>query len=515
MQKKKGRGVTTHLKPHQFKKGNKGGPGRPPNILTRSLRQVAHADLSEIANCIVSSNHEEIELLALDKKQSGLKRWMANAIVKASDRGDIYALNSFLDRLVGRVQENAVPQNPTPAPTNANGIKSFNQFCLDAFYPAPFPKQEEMMKFGMEETVARLLLGSRGYGKTDYVVILGLAYAIYLDPTYSSLLVTKSEERNGAMLSEIAKALEHNGVVLEKENASCIRVAGLHGKDHSVSSVTIGAKSLRGRHPKIVIMDDPVTEDDISEATRKKVQRVYNELSKLCKNILIVGQPVHKFDLYEMLRPLLKKMEVPHGTIPELDHDLDAQRLAGVSEESIQASYFLKVISEAGYPLEKVKFLEQFPPGDCVAFIDPSFEGGDYTALTIVKAHFEGVAVKGHVHKRAWYDCIDEMAKQMEAVGVRRVCFETNSLGDQPVTMLREVLPQSVGVVGKRSTRNKHSRILQAGAFAPMIHIAKTSDRIYVEQVVKYEYGAKNDDAPDSLASALEWIGLIRGKTTA
>ncbi len=393
---------------------------------------------------------------------------------------------------------------------------TYERFCEKAGYPAPFSKQIEMHQFGMEETVARLLLGSRGYGKTDYVVILGMAYKIYCDPSWSFLLVTKSDERNAAMVEEVSKALIANGVDLDKKNASTIRVKGLHGKDHSVSTVTIGSKSIRGRHPNAVIMDDPVTEEDVAEATRKKVQRVYNELSKLCSNILVIGQPVHKFDLYETLRPLLLKMEVPHGSIPELDHDLEAQRLAGVSEESIQASYFLKVISEAGYPLEKVNVdLDTLPEGDCVAFIDPSFEGGDYTALSIVKAHFEGVAVQGHVYKKAWYDCIDEMAKRIEAAGVRRLCFETNSLGDQPITMLRDVLPQSIGVVGKRSTGHKHSRILAAGAFAPMIHIAKTSDRLYIDQVRKYEYGVGNDDAPDSLASALEWIGLIRGKTKA
>ncbi len=414
--------------------------------------------------------------------------------------------------------------NPV-VPADPNKVKTFSEFAVAAGYPAPFPVQEEMRAFGMDESEARLLLGSRGYGKTDYVVILGIAYEIYLDfmaatrekrpPIESNLLVTKSEERNAAMLDEIRKACELNGVTFEKQNASSLRVTGLHGKDHTVSSITIGASSIRGRHPRRVVMDDPVTEEDHSEATRKRVQRVYNELNKLCKNVLVIGQPVHKFDLYETIRPLVLKMEVPHGSIPELDHDLEAQRLAGVSEESIQASYFLKVISEAGYPLEKVQFIDAWEPGDCVAFIDPSFEGGDYTALSIVKAHFQGVAVQGHVYKRAWYDCLDDMAKAMEAAGVRKVCFETNSLGDQPVTMLRDVLPQSVGVVGKRSTGHKHSRILQAGAFAHQIFIAKTSDKLYIDQVTKYEYGADNDDAPDSLASALEWIGLIRGKVKA
>lgn len=403
-------------------------------------------------------------------------------------------------------------ESGTPNQMPPGGKKTFEQFCVDAGYPEPFPKQIEMYNFGINETGARLILGARGYGKTDYVVILGIAYTIYLNTQFRALLVTKSEQRNAAILGEISKALACNGIALEKENASCLRTVGLHGKDHSVSSVTIGANSIRGRHPDLIVMDDPVTEEDVSEATRRKVQRVYNELSKLSSNVLIIGQPVHKWDLYETLRSLVKKMEVPHGSIPELDHDLEAMRLAGVSEESVQASYFLKVISESASPFEKISYLDDYPHGDSVAFIDPSFEGGDFTALSIVKAHFEGVAVHGKVYKRAWYDCIEEMAAELYARGVKRVCFETNCLGEQPIIMLRDVLP-GIGVVGKKSTGHKHSRIMAAGAFAKQIHLSKKSDRLYIEQVVKYEYDAKNDDAPDSLASALEWIGLIRGRT--
>lgn len=420
---------------------------------------------------------------------------------------------------------------PSAATTGDTGVVSFQVFVERAGFPKPFPKQEEMRAFVIDETVTRLLLGARGLGKTDYCTMLGVAYDLYQDwfkgkvegkpPTMSNLIVTKSAGRNAAMVSVIAKALTANGVPLEKENSSCIRVKGLLGKDHSIDCITVGAKSARGRHPKRILMDDPVTEEDDSESTRKKVKKLYNELMKLTTNLCIIGQPVHKFDLYEELRSIVKKMEVPHGSIPELDHDIEAQRLAGVSDESISASYFLKVISETGMPLEKVRYVDRYftpvseggdGPPPSVAFIDPSFEGGDFTALTILTEHFDGVKVKGKCYKRAWYDCIDEMAEQMEACGVQRICFETNSLGDQPVRMMRDVVPEGVGVVGKKSTDNKHSRILAAGAYAKKIYLSKDSDRIYIDQVTKYERGAKNDDAPDSLASCLEWVGLIRGK---
>lgn len=394
----------------------------------------------------------------------------------------------------------------------ASGKKSFAEFAAAAGYPVPYPKQIEMMQFGISETVSRLLLGARGYGKTDYVVILGLAYDLYVDPLGSkNLIITKSKERNAAMLREIQNAAEANGVAFEKATASALRVAGLHGKDHSISAVTVKTVTLRGRHPKRVIMDDPVTEDDASEATRKHVERVYNEINKLCSNILIIGQPAHKFDLYAKLRPLLKTMEVPHGTIPELDHDLEAQRLAGVDEASIQASYFLKILAEGATPFDNVKYVDKWPAGDsAVAFIDPSHEGGDYTALTILKKHFDGVAVVGFTYKKAWNHCLNEIVPALNKYQVKKLAFETNALGDQPIIMLRQMF--GGGVVGRKSTTNKHSRIMAAGSYAHLIHLSRESSRQYIDQVVQYEYKAKHDDAPDSLASCLEWIGLIRGK---
>lgn len=394
----------------------------------------------------------------------------------------------------------------------ASAKKSFEDFCEVANYPAAYAKQIEMVKFGTSEIVPRLLLGSRGYGKTDYVVILGIAYEIYLNPeTETNLIITKSKERNAAMLREIQAACEKNGVVFDRANATHLRARGLHGKDHSVSAVTIKTVTLRGRHPKRTVMDDPVTEDDVSEATRFHVERVYNEVMKLCSNVLIIGQPAHQYDLYAKLRGLVKTMEVPHGSIPELDHDIEAQRLAGVSEASISASYHLKVLTEGTSPFDKVRYMDKFPSGGtAVAFIDPS-EGGDYTSISIIKAHMQGVAVVGFVWKRAWNHCLDDMVPKLQEYGVQKLAFETNCTGEQPVDMLRSLF-KGIGVVGRRTHTNKHARIMAAGNYAHLIHLSKQSDKTYIDHVVKYEYKAKFDDAPDSLASCLEWIGLIRGE---
>lgn len=393
----------------------------------------------------------------------------------------------------------------------------FEQFCVNAGYFKPFEKQVEMMQFGITDGEVRLLLGSRGYGKTDYVTSQGTAYDVYMASKLglqtSNLIITKSKTRNTAIIEEIAESLKKNGVELEKENASCIRVKGHTGKDHSVEVLTIKS-SFRGRHPKRIIFDDPVTEEDVSEAMRILVKRKYNEAMKLCSNICIIGQPADPFDLYSELRDKIRTLEIPHGTMPQLDADIVAMEAAGVDRNSIEMSYHLRIPKSGATIFENLRFLDKYPAGDSVAFIDPS-DGGDYTAWTMAKSYGEGVAFVGNCLKRAWYHCLDEIVEDFKKRGVRRVCFETNKHGDQPVLQLRDLfrkLGLNIGVVGKPSDSNKHAAIKAAGSFSHLLHLSKESSQVYTDQVVKYSHESKFDDAPDSLARLLEWIGLIKGR---
>lgn len=479
----------------KFEKGKPrpAGAGRKkgtPNKLTTSLRDACERNNFDLFNRLIEM------IPSLDKDMQ----------VKA-----MISLMPYMQPKLVAILQQAVPSEMrTVGPYR----RDFAAFCVESGYPPPYPTQIEMRDFVFTPGDPRLLLGSRGYGKTDYAVAMGSAEEIVANPLETSiLLVTKSGERNASILREVATACIKHGIQFEMQNAHNLRVAGKIGKDNTMSALTIGSSSLRGRHPGLVIMDDPVTPEDTREAVRKQVQAVYEELTKICANIVIIGQPVHKYDLYETLRPIVTKKEFPHGSIPELDHDLEAQRLAGVSEESIQASYFLKVISASASPFDRIRSIDAYPAGDSVAFIDPSFTGGDFTALSIGKGYFDGVAIHGRCWKMGWDSCLDEIGEELEKYNVRKLCFEVNSLGTQPLGILRQNFPK-IGVVGRNSNTNKHSRIKAAGIFAQLIHLSKSSDRQYTDQVKKYEYGAEFDDAPDSLASLLAWIGLIKGKET-
>lgn len=508
-----------------YKKGQTGNvAGRPPLLPElKAARELNQLELTRILNRLVFLSHAEVTAIASKRNQTAgiFEKAVAKLLLKAWEGGDQWRLEFVLQRLIGRTRE-MPPQLEPPPDANAREVseppdKTFTEFCVAAGYPAPFPKQIEMMDFGLGGAITdpRLLLGARNYGKTDYITIMGIAYKIYLrrrTADYSSMVVTKTKERAGSIMVEIANALIANGVELEKANASCVRVKGRIGKDHSCAARSIKS-SMRGPHPDEVVLDDPVTEEDVSEATRNLVQRKYNEILKLTKNVLIIGQPAHALDIYAKLRKLVKKMEVKWGTIPELDHDLEAQRAAGVDEKSIQASYFLEIISDGSMPFEKINYIDRFPAADSVAWLDPSHKGTDTTALSIMHQHFQGMAVVGFAAHRAWNHWLDFIVPKLVQFRVKRLAVECNGLGDQPVIMLRQLLKgHGIGVVGIDSTDNKHAAIMAAGVYAHLIHLSKESDSAYTNQVVQYEYGAEPDDGPDSLARCLQWLGLIRGK---
>lgn len=397
-------------------------------------------------------------------------------------------------------------------------INNFEEFCKVAQYPVPYPKQNEMRLFAFPEDskkqIPRLILGARGYGKTDFITILGSAYLIFKNPAIKILLITKEDGRGKEIISEIKSVLERVGIKLKGKSDVKLYTQEAKGKEPTMTNLAVRSKGLRGRHPDLVILEDMITPDDASEAERLRVQKVYEEILKLTPNVVVIGQPVHKLDLLQKLRYLIPTLEVKYGDIPQLDVDLEAQKAAGVSEASISASYYLKIIDDATLPFGNIQFSNYSAP-NCVAFVDPSHKGGDYTAVSIGGMHFENLVVSGFAFKKAWYDCIENFKLLFEMFNVKSVCFETNNLGDEPVIRMRQL---GASCVGKNSTENKHRRIINSAFFADYIKLQKIetgfdseilqANQIFNEQVKNYEYRSKYDDSPDSLAGLIEYLGI-------
>lgn len=402
------------------------------------------------------------------------------------------------------------------------GRYSYLEFIKNSFYPVPYKKQIEAYEFMFVKpwrSQVKMILGARGTGKTDYITIQGASYEIYKDPQYKILIATKERGRGSEIIQECREVLRHNGIKPKNKSQTSIILKSHIGKDPNMISKSIRSKGTRGRHPDMVIMDDPITPDDTSPAERRRVKIFYDESLKLSKKIGIIGQPVHKLDLYQELRGLIEVFEIIHGDIPELDADLAAQRAAGVSEKSIQASYFLRIEDDLSMPFLKMETVDFFPSGSTVAFIDPANKGGngrDFTAIAIGRMHFDKFISVGFALPKAWEDCLEEMAIVFKAFHVKQLFFANTTLGDEPVKRLNQL---GMPTQGYTERGNKHGRIMRMALHRENIKLTKISgmspdlqqaNEKYIELVRQYEYNTEHDDPPDALSSLLEKVGLIK-----
>lgn len=393
---------------------------------------------------------------------------------------------------------------------------SFLEFCQKAGYPKPFQKQIDFVDFAFNQNQDKpsMILGFRGSGKTDYVSILGVGNKLLNDPNYKILIVTKENERGKEIVSEVREVMERNGGRFKNRAKKKLVMEGSTGKEPNLIALTIRSRGFRGRHPDLIILEDPITPEDASATERKRVKKVYDEVYKLSENVLIIGQPVHKLDLYQELREIIPTFCLRWGDIPELSKDLEAQRKAGVSEASIQASYFLNILDDLSLPFGKVEQVEYYADQN-IAYIDPSHKGKDYTAIAIGGMKFNKLIVSGFAFQKAWYDCLEEMEHIFKMLNVGRVCVETNGLGDMPVIEMNKM---GIPACGHNSTKKKHERIMNTAQFVDDIKLCRFTqgvpellqgNKIFVDLVKNYEYNCEHDDPPDALAGLTVFMGVV------
>ena len=95
-----------------------------------------------------------------------------------------------------------------------NIMKSYPEYCAGVGYPTPFQKQVEMYDFAFQyrNKTPRLILGARGYGKTDYITINGSGFELLKNNQLKILLITKENERGKEIVAEIREGLSRQGV---------------------------------------------------------------------------------------------------------------------------------------------------------------------------------------------------------------------------------------------------------------------------------------------------------------
>lgn len=116
-----------------WKKGVSPNPlgARAHNQELKKIRRLTNEQVAEVGSLILTLDAKRID--ALRKKKEGvsiLQTWIANAAYWANKRGDVYALNTLLDRISGKIKETkevkletSEPQVKIYLPDNGRGKK--------------------------------------------------------------------------------------------------------------------------------------------------------------------------------------------------------------------------------------------------------------------------------------------------------------------------------------------------------------------------------------------------------
>lgn len=159
------------------------------------------------------------------------------------------------------------------------------------------------------------------------------------------------------------------------------------------------------------------------------------------------------------------------------------------------------------------------PPADMrlkiLAYLDPAFGGGDYSALTVGASRSEPRNGKDEdiiyiLYGHIWQGQIDETYRRMERYykdyNIGTLWVESNQAQTAVASEMRR---RGMYVREIKSINNKHLRIVNAVKVNwDNIRFSRRVDQDYLAQVLNYSELAKHDDAPDSLAGLIGQLGV-------
>lgn len=388
------------------------------------------------------------------------------------------------------------------------------------------PKQKEMLEFACLSGV-RQLLGQRDIGKTTIPVVVATIWKLYLDPTKTIQIVCGDYGKAKDILYFTGVLMKNSKLfpglsvvrtqIRTKENAS--------NKVKKEPSIFIGSlkTTLRGKHPDEVIFDDLLTmETSIYRSYRQRAKRIYEESLSLTKNILVVGQPTHPDDLYEFLRGKeeVKKMEVWNGDIPEKTISVDALRSQGMSDFTIYANYYGKLLVDDSLPFSSCLVMKSEDlssiEAQLFAYYDFSFGKNDSNALSICFIYNFKVYILGYSSVCRWSDFIEKTIPILQKLGINKVAYEDNITGSEPDSYFvnKGIFPRS-----ERTTENKQHKIARLYQFVNDIILIKTEDTMNEHFITQFKNYAPIDsscldDAVDSATMNLILMNYLNLRKT-
>lgn len=151
-------------------------------------------------------------------------------------------------------------------------------------------------------------------------------------------------------------------------------------------------------------------------------------------------------------------------------------------------------------------------PPPCVVFMDPSYKGGDYTALTFIAQTRGYVFAWGYCFHQSWNAAIDDIADKIHQFPYVEMFYEDNGVGTAPQDYFAI---RGIDAIPRTTLGDKHDRIFRVGAFLGLMNlrfVANWSNQTWLTHCLKFNRDADFDDAPDSLTNAAIRSGIVSDK---
>ncbi|MGL4830838.1 MAG: phage terminase large subunit [Vibrio sp.] len=393
--------------------------------------------------------------------------------------------------------------------------------------------------FGDRAAKYIVLKGGRGSGKTFAAVAWLIEESFnpeYKDSTFLFLreIMTSIEESVFTVVADLIKQAELDQYfrilktsIINIESGVKFSFSGIRSTGGKTQFSQVN--KLKGKHKVKYIFGDEAqdfTEESlnvlfptVNRGGKIKLYkpRLREELDTVETRFIFAMNP--NFDTDPVIAKIqnMQNAHILHVNIFDLPEEFQDQQLLDQAEQERDEIYFGHVwLGEphhkiAGYPFAQVESVRTNEKMRCLAFLDPSFKGGDYTALSFIGVKGKELYFWGKVWREAWYTVIDDVIAELKEYEPSEFHYEENGQGAVPEDLFAE---RGVRAFPYLTLGNKHNKIYKVAAYTAhrMKMVVNRCNTQYVTNILKYNADAENDDAPDSLASACLAAGIVSNK---
>ena len=400
------------------------------------------------------------------------------------------------------------------------------------------PLHGEWIKHFYQYAKFGVLQAHRGSYKTTCGIV-GMTLLFLCNPDMRLLIVRKNSSLASDILKTIQKHFETNDVIrlylfsrwniidaktgVWSSERTTFSFKKTVTPEPSIMAAGVGA-SIVGAHFDYIWSDDIVTiEDRYSPAAREWAKAYFRELNNLIDPLgqtRLSGTPWHEEDVFSTIEEsYFEGRRFPVGTVPMPEDELAdiMVRKERLPYAEWCCNYLLKHVQDND-TLGAFETVDVWDCQYCVAFIDPSFSDKtdtDATAVSVVgvnkkgKILFTGMKLPKSISDEATRVTILDFLQRFTPIEsvIESQLADTSIFFIDAFRASEHRYPIKNLWTVKRQYRNKHERIAATViANKPDMRILNGTQGDYSLEVSRYYKGALHDDAPDSLAGAVEHL---------